>query len=51
MRYAVTVNRKYKYVKVYRVVKRVSGGTNKLSEFTARFIDRLVQGKKAKGQA
>lgn len=51
MRYSVTANRKYKYVKVYRVTKRVTGGTNKLSELTEKLLERLMKGKKGEGQA
>lgn len=46
----VAVNRKYQYVKVYKVLKRVNESTNRLSEFTAKLIDRFMQKGKGTGR-
>lgn len=42
MKYNVTVNKKYHYVKVFGVLKKVNGGTNPFSSAVASFVDRLI---------
>ena len=41
MKYSVTVNRKYQYVKVYNIVKKINENTNALSKAASRFVDRF----------
>ncbi|MGC8675953.1 MAG: hypothetical protein ACP5T3_00340 [Candidatus Micrarchaeia archaeon] len=42
MIYAVTINKKYSYIKVYRIVKRIGGSENKLSKAFENLVNRLV---------
>jgi hypothetical protein len=42
MRYDVTVNKKYHYVKVFGVLKKINESTNPLSSAVASFVDRLI---------
>lgn len=42
MKYYVTVNKKYHYVKVFGVLKKTSGNVNPLSRAVASFVDRLI---------
>jgi len=51
MRYNVTVNKKYRHVRVYRVVKRMNESTNPLSNAFASLVDRLVSSKAKKAGA
>ncbi|MCL5239054.1 MAG: hypothetical protein M1286_01100 [Candidatus Marsarchaeota archaeon] len=46
MRYAVAVNRKYQYVKVYNILKRINENTNPLSRAASRFVERFLLKKK-----
>ncbi|MDE1854800.1 MAG: hypothetical protein KGH57_00560 [Candidatus Micrarchaeota archaeon] len=49
MKYFVAVNRKYQYVKVYNVIKKINENTNALSKATSRFIDKFLLKKKGTG--
>lgn len=42
MRYEVTVNKKYHYVKVYSVVRRINENVNPLSKALASFVDKWI---------
>ena len=46
MRYSVSINRKYQYVKVYNILKKVNENMNPVSKAAARFVDRLFSHKK-----
>ena len=46
MKYYVTLNKKYNYVKVYRVIKRINENTNSLSRAVAAMVDRFILKKK-----
>lgn len=41
MKYYVSLNRKYQYVKVYKIVKKVNEKNNLLSEKFSSLVDRL----------
>jgi hypothetical protein len=45
MKYNVTVNKRYRHVRVYRVIKRLNETTNPLSAAFASLVDRLVSSK------
>ena len=45
MKYDVTVNKEYHYVKVYKILKKVNESTNPISIAFAKFIDKLTAGK------
>ncbi len=47
MRYLVSINRKYQYVKVYNILKKVNENVNPISKAAARFMDRLLSKKKS----
>jgi hypothetical protein len=47
MKYLVTINRKYQYIKVYNVLKKMNESTNALSRGMASFINGLLNKKKA----
>ena len=49
MIYEVAVNKKYQYVKVYRIVKRINENTNPVSRAAARFVDKFILKKKGTG--
>jgi hypothetical protein len=49
MRYAVAINRKYQYVKVYKIVRKINENTNALSKAASRFMDRFLLKKKETG--
>lgn len=40
MRYYALINRKFKYVKVYTVKKKVHGNTNAVAKFVSSFLNR-----------
>ncbi len=42
MLYYVTVNKKFRYIRVYTIVKRVGEHENKLSKAFAALIDKLI---------
>lgn len=42
MKHYVTVNKKYHYVKVFGVLKRINENVNPLSRAVASFVDRLM---------
>ncbi len=42
MKYYVTVNKKYRYVKVYGILKRPHENTNKISKYFSAFIDKMI---------
>ena len=42
MKYEVTVNKKYHYIKVFGVLKKINENVNPLSKAVASFIDKLV---------
>ena len=42
MKYTFAINRKFSYVKTYRVVKRPNEQTNAVSKFVQRLIDKYV---------
>jgi hypothetical protein len=42
MQYYITINKKYRYVKVYKMIKKINENTNKISKSVSSFIDRLV---------
>lgn len=47
MKYFVTINKKYQYVKVYNILKKTSERVNPLSKAVSSFVEKLVT-KKAK---
>jgi hypothetical protein len=49
MKYFVAVNKKYQYIKVYSILKKVNESTDPLSRAAAAFVDRFIL-KKKKGQ-
>lgn len=46
MKYYVSLNKKYRYLKVYRIVKRVHENSNSISRAVAALVDRFVLKKK-----
>lgn len=42
MKYVVTINKKYQYIRVYKIVKKIGQKENKLSIAFAKLVDRLV---------
>jgi hypothetical protein len=48
MKYNVTVNKKYRHVKVYRIIKRLNGNANPLSAAFASMVDRFVSSRSKK---
>jgi hypothetical protein len=48
MRYNVTVNKRYRHVRVYRIVKKLNETTNPLSAAFASLVEKLVSSR-AKG--
>jgi hypothetical protein len=42
MEYKVTLNKKFKYVKIYNVKKKVNENTNAVSQFMQRFVDKYI---------
>lgn len=49
MIYAVTVNRKYQYVKVFKILKKMNESTNPLSKAAEKLIGRFILKKKGEG--
>lgn len=49
MRYIVTINRKYQYIKVYNTLKKVNESSNPLSRAVSAFVDKLMRKNKAPG--
>jgi hypothetical protein len=46
MQYSVSVKRRFKYVKTYRVIKRVNDQSNAVSRFVQALLEKyLVKGK------
>jgi len=43
--YSVTINQKYRYTKVYRIVKPIGKSENALSKAFASLVDKLVSKK------
>jgi len=46
LKYLATVNKKFRYVKVYNVVKRVNQSSNAASDFMEKFVDKYILKKK-----
>lgn len=42
VKYSATVNKKFRYVKVYKIVKRVNQNTNAVSQFMEKFVDKYI---------
>lgn len=42
LKYLATVNKRFRYVKVYNIVKRVNQNTNAISELMEKFVDRYI---------
>ncbi len=42
MRYYVTVNKKYKYVRVYDITKRTNESTNRISKYVTSLINKFL---------
>jgi hypothetical protein len=42
MKYYVNLNKKYSYVKVYRVIKKINENTNSLSRAVSGMVDRFI---------
>lgn len=42
MKYYVTVNKKYHYIKVFGVLKKINENVNPLSRAVASFIDKMI---------
>jgi len=42
MRYYISINRRYQYIKVYNVLKRVNENTNAISKMVSSFVERFV---------
>ncbi|MEM0146904.1 MAG: hypothetical protein QW091_00295 [Candidatus Micrarchaeaceae archaeon] len=49
MIYTVRINKKYNYIKVYKILKRIGGNENKLSKALANWIDKLASKKEQTG--
>lgn len=45
MRYSVRINRRFQYIKVVKVIKKVHDNTNRLSKLVADLINRYTQRK------
>ena len=45
MKYFVTVNKEYHYVKVYRIIKKINDATNPISIKFQALVDRIVGSK------
>jgi len=43
--YSVTINQKYRYIKVYRIVKPIGKSENAFSKAFASLVDKLVSKK------
>jgi len=42
VKYSATVNRKFRYVRVYNVLKKVNQNTNAVSQFMEKFVDKYI---------
>ncbi|MGC9037254.1 MAG: hypothetical protein ACP5GD_01365 [Candidatus Micrarchaeia archaeon] len=42
MKYIVSINKKYRYIKVYKIVKKIGQQENKLSIAFSKLIDKLI---------
>lgn len=42
MEYKIAVNKKFKYVKIYNIKKKVNENTNAVSQFMQRFVDKYI---------
>ncbi|MEM3781462.1 MAG: hypothetical protein QXT43_00665 [Candidatus Micrarchaeaceae archaeon] len=49
MIYTVTINKKYSYIKVYKILKRIGPSENKISKVFANLVDRFVSKREQKG--
>lgn len=43
MEYSVTINKKFRYVKVYRIIKKTKGEPNFISKKMQSLVDKLVK--------
>ena len=50
-RYQVTINKKVRYIKVYKVLKRVNQNTNFVSDLMLKLVDKYILKKKGLGEA
>ncbi len=50
-KYYVTVNKKVKYVKVYKILKKVNQNSNLVSDLMLKFVDKYILKKKEMGEA
>ncbi|MGA3020781.1 MAG: hypothetical protein ABSD68_02430 [Candidatus Micrarchaeales archaeon] len=41
MQYYITVNKKYRYVKVYNVIRNINENSNRISKLVSSFVDRV----------
>ncbi|MCL5100553.1 MAG: hypothetical protein M1122_01175 [Candidatus Marsarchaeota archaeon] len=48
MEYEVIVNKKFRYVKVYTILKKIGGNVNPLAKSVQKFMDRYIARKKEK---
>jgi hypothetical protein len=46
MQYYITINKKYRYVKVYKIIRKINENTNRISKSVSSFMDRIVLKKK-----
>lgn len=46
MKYYVSINKKVRNIRVYRIIKRVNENTNNVSRFVAKLIDKYISKKK-----
>jgi hypothetical protein len=42
MRYSISVNKKYKYIKIYNILKRPNENTNKISKAVSAFLEKML---------
>jgi len=50
MKYYVTLNKKYQYVRVYNILKKINDSSNRLSRAVASLVDRYLLKKKKEEQ-
>lgn len=42
MKYLATVNKRFRYVKVYNITKRVNQNSNAVSDLMQKFVDKYI---------
>ncbi len=49
MLYTVVVNKRFRYIRVYKIVKRIEGNENAISKALAAFVDKFFNKNKQEG--